>query len=151
MVPCFLHFSIKGFVCALCPSEDTPCTIVEEITTEEACAAAVACQLPDGSYRYGISFLKSYIYIRNHINLFIFADLSEEQCEVVVGDCTADCNGTSCRSLDDTSGLCTVSGVGVECYGVGGFLAPDGTCWVLGAEDAGSCAQVEFLDFVYRN
>ena len=67
-----------------------------------------------------------------------------------MGECTADCDGQSCRSLDGTKGVCGVGGVGFECYGVGGFLQ-DGVCWLLGVQDEGSCAQVKYFFFFLLN
>ena len=114
----------SGFTCALCLSDTAPCTIVEGITTEEDCNNVVACELPDGSFRY---------------------DLTADQCENVAGACTADCAGQSCRSLDgDGAGACGVAAVTGDCADSGGFYMPDGNCWLLWVQDQGTCDQVIF-------
>ena len=138
-----------GYVCALCLSETEPCVIVDGVTSEEDCERffyshfyylflsfrslncltlhplsprLTACELADGSFRY---------------------DLSRQECEDLIGECTSDCAGQSCRSLDGVGGVCgVIIGGGGDCGSMGGFVGGDGACYLPGVGDLEGCEQV---------
>ena len=75
-------------------------------------------------------------------------DLTEEEC-LAQGDCSSDCDGLSCRSVDGKKGVCVAKGeIGFEgeCESLGGQMV-GGTCLLVDVGSEDLCAQVQTSNF----
>ena len=59
----------------------------------------------------------------------------------MMGDCSADCDGLECRSVDGLKGVCVVEGGLSSCESFGGEVVGD-SCLLVSVTNEYLCAQV---------